>query len=234
MERTQKKSLKQFIKRHIKSIMFSNKLPLLTIYNRFLGHNKLNIGRDSKIVITSSVLKKVIVKNQGKNNTLIIGPGCRLNNVRFNFKGNNNIIEIKESVTAKDATFCFEDNNNKIVIGKQSILAGEIYIDCIEGTSILIGENCLFSREIRLMTGDSHSILDLEAHRINPSQNIVIDNHVWVGYRAVLLKGTFVSENSIIAAGALVTKKFDKPNIVIAGNPAKIVKYNINWDAKRL
>ncbi len=234
MERTQKRSLKQFIKHHIKSIMFSNKLPLLMIYNRFWGHNKLNIGKDNQIVINSSILKKVIIKNQGKNNTLIIGSRCRLNNVRFNFKGNNNIIEIKESVTAKDATFCFEDDNNKIIIGKQSILSGEIFFDCIEGTSILIGENCLFSSEIRLMTGDSHSILDLEAHRINPSQNIVLDNHVWVGYRAVLLKGTIVSENSIVAAGAVVTKKFDESNIVIAGNPVKIVKYDINWDAKRL
>ena len=50
----------------------------------------------------------------------------------------------------------------------------------------------------------------------------------------VILKGVTIGDNCIIGAGSIVTKPFDKGNVIIAGVPAKIVKENINWDYKRI
>ena len=48
-----------------------------------------------------------------------------------------------------------------------------------------------------------------------------------------ILKNTKIPSNSVVAQGSTVTKKFDTENIIIAGNPAKIVKENTIWDRKK-
>ena len=44
-----------------------------------------------------------------------------------------------------------------------------------------------------------------------------------------ILKGAYISSNTVIGAFSVVTKKFEKNNIIIAGKPANIVKENIVW-----
>ena len=65
---------------------------------------------------------------------------------------------------------------------------------------------------------------------LNPDSDIEIGNHVWVGQDVTILKNTKIGNNCVIGAGSLVNKNFIENNVVIAGNPAKIVKYDINWD----
>jgi acetyltransferase-like isoleucine patch superfamily enzyme len=50
-----------------------------------------------------------------------------------------------------------------------------------------------------------------------------IRDNVWIGMGAVILKGVEIGENSVVAAGAIVTKSVP-PNVVVAGNPAVVVK----------
>ena len=92
----------------------------------------------------------------------------------------------------------------------------------------------MFSRDIDFRTGDSHSIITINGERINPSKDIVIGNHVWVGTQTICLKGATISSNSIIAAGSIVTKPFLQENIIIGGNPAKVLKTEINWLRERI
>lgn len=53
-----------------------------------------------------------------------------------------------------------------------------------------------------------------------------------IGKDCKIGKNTKISSNSIVAWNSVVNKKFDESNVVIAGNPATIVKRNINWDAR--
>lgn len=52
---------------------------------------------------------------------------------------------------------------------------------------------------------------------------VKICDNVWIGMSAVILKGVTIGENSIVAAGAVVSKSVP-PNVIVAGNPAVIVK----------
>lgn len=45
-------------------------------------------------------------------------------------------------------------------------------------------------------------------------------------------KNVKISDNSIVGWGSIVTRKFDEPNVIIAGIPAKVVKRGVNWDRK--
>ena len=57
---------------------------------------------------------------------------------------------------------------------------------------------------------------------------VKIGNHVWIGTRAIIMKGVTIGDGAIIGAGAIVTK--DVPsNSVVVGFPAKVIRENIEW-----
>ena len=57
----------------------------------------------------------------------------------------------------------------------------------------------------------------------------MIGDHVWIGARAVVLKGVTIGDGAVIAAGAVVTH--DVPaHTLVGGVPAKIIKQNIVWE----
>ena len=127
-----------------------------------------------------------------------------------------------------------EDDNNSIQIGEHTSLTGKTHLAAIEGTSIIIGDDCLFSSDLHFRTGDSHSIVDLNNNRINPSKDIVIGNHVWIGTKVTCLKNVKVSDNSVVAAGTILCKQHKESNVIIGGVPGKVIKQNINWTSKRI
>ena len=59
---------------------------------------------------------------------------------------------------------------------------------------------------------------------------MVIGNHVWIGCRATLLKGTYILDNSVVAAGAVVNKSIKEASVLLAGNPSEIKKKGISWE----
>jgi maltose O-acetyltransferase len=53
---------------------------------------------------------------------------------------------------------------------------------------------------------------------------IKIGNNVWINFNSIILKGVTIGDGSIIAAGAVVTKDIP-PFVMVAGNPARIIKH---------
>lgn len=79
-----------------------------------------------------------------------------------------------------------------------------------------------------IMMATSHAYdrkdLPIMAQGTAPEKPIKIGNNVWVGTRVIILPGVEIGDNTIIGAGAVVTKSFPK-DCIIGGNPAKILKY---------
>lgn len=215
--------IKRWLLSHEKIYIFAVK-----ILNFFGGNSRIRSKHPSVL------LKHTKVIDKGSGNTVIINKKSILKNCCFKFYGSNNCVTIGENCILSNLTVWFEDENNSVKIGNNTTIHGTTGLACIEGSRIDIGEDCMFSSNIGFRTGDSHSVLDLEGNRINPSKNISIGNHVWIGNGCYIGKGAAVADNSIVGAHSVVTKKFDKSNIAIGGNPAKVIKENVNWCRERL
>ena len=72
-------------------------------------------------------------------------------------------------------------------------------------------------------------IVNSSIYEATSKGNIYIDDDVWIGVGAIILSGVHIEQGSVIAAGSVVVK--DVPAYsVVAGNPAKIIKYRFNQD----
>ena len=181
------------------------------------------------------MLRRCKIVNRGQNNRIIIGDYTRLVDCVITIRGNNNTILIGDKCVCRQATFCIEDDNNSIEIGERTALCGQIQLAAIESTNIKIGRECLFSSRIDIRTGDSHSLIQQGTRkRINQSVSIDIGDHVWIGTGVTILKGTSIAENCMVGAASLLCKSYTNPHCVIAGVPAKEVKYDIDWLAERI
>lgn len=207
----------------------------LFIYNHLPFNNKFKIkGKNNHIDINLSMLKNIKIIVKGNDNKISFGQRCTLRDCTIYISGSENNILLGDKVSVSGGSLWIENDRNSISIGSNSSLLGNAHLACIEGTKIVVGERCLFSSDVVLRTGDSHSILDFNGKRINDSKNITISDHVWFSNRCMINKGVSIGENSIIANGAIVTKSFMTPNVIIGGVPAKIVKQDINWDINRI
>lgn len=220
----------------IKSLILSNSylLTLITFVYNLTNIFNVRCNPKNELKYTKAFLRKTRIRAKKENNSIRIMEGSYLNNCSIAIYGINNKVIIGENCRLTDVEIHIEDNNNVVVIGKNTTIAGFTHLACIEGTKITVGEDCMFSKDITFRTGDSHSIIDEDGLRINPSRDISIGKHVWIGNKVIVTKGTMVGDNSIIGTGSIVTKAFNESNIIVAGSPAKIVKEGINWLRKRI
>lgn len=191
-------------------------------------------GNNNRIIAPCALLKKVNIRIKGSHNTVVIGEFAQLKGASIYINGSFNHVTIGDWSYLGGTDLFIEDDGGSIVIGSRTKFLGKTHLAVIEGTAITIGNDCLFSSDIQLRTGDSHSVLDLEGRRVNASEDISIGDHVWVGTRAFLNKGAKVPPHSIVGACALVTKAFDQPHCALAGVPAKVVKTGVDWSIRRI
>ena len=94
-----------------------------------------------------------------------------------------------------------------------------------ESSSITIGRDCLIGPGVMIIDSDFHG---LQPHERNNSTAIIqssvtIGDNVFIGANVVILKGVAIGQNSVVAAGSVVTKAIPE-NVIAAGNPAHVVR----------
>ena len=102
-----------------------------------------------------------------------------------------------------------------------------------DNSCVTVGDECMFSSDIDIFASDTHSILDMSGNIVNLGKFIKIGNSVWIGKNAKICKNTIIADNCVVGFSSIVTRQFETPNCVIAGNPAKVVKENITWNRLR-
>jgi len=189
-------------------------------------------GKDNKIVTTKSMVQNTGFKVQGDYNQILIAPNAKISNCNFNISGSNNQITIDPNSKFDGVSFVIAGDNCSITIGRGTSIYNNTHIAAIENNSqVIIGADCFISSQVDIRTGDSHSIIDRSSQkRINNAQSITIGNHVWICAKVDILKGTTISDNTVIGMKSIVTRAIPA-NCVAAGNPAVVVKNNTTWEA---
>jgi acetyltransferase-like isoleucine patch superfamily enzyme len=95
-------------------------------------------------------------------------------------------------------------------------------ISCFTGVSI--GEGTHIGPDVVVMDSDSHAIAPSTGPVAAP---ITIGDHVWIGARAVVLKGVTIGDGAVVAAASVVTKDV-APGTLVAGSPARYVR-DVTW-----
>jgi acetyltransferase-like isoleucine patch superfamily enzyme len=112
-------------------------------------------------------------------------------------------------------------NAHLVSIGDFTTLNDDVII-IAKRESIVIGDNVRISAKVMIIgtgLGD-----DSSAERKHFSSPIIIENNAWIGAGAIILPGVKVGANSIVAAGAVVTRDVE-PNSIVGGVPASTIKY---------
>lgn len=92
---------------------------------------------------------------------------------------------------------------------------------------LVIGDDCIISWDCQFLDEDFHYI---EYKDKQESDNaILIGDRVWIGCGAKIYKGTIIPSGCVIASNSVVRGKFNEENLIIGGNPARIIKKDIKW-----
>jgi acetyltransferase-like isoleucine patch superfamily enzyme len=113
---------------------------------------------------------------------------------------------------------------NYVYIGPRAVFTAAI-------SKIFIGNKVIFGPEVMIIGGDHRYNLigvymyDVDNEMKDPANDadILVGDDVWVGARAVILKGVRIGKGAIVGAGSVVTKDVPAYSIV-CGNPARVVK----------
>lgn len=165
-----------------------------------------------------------------------------MNNFSISSSSGLNTVNVGSKCTLA-CTIIFESNHGKVSIGDR-VYIGDSQIIC--HSNILFGNDILVAWGVCFYDHDSHSLLhanrsqdiikvweDFKIDKNNYLKNkdwtcvksaeIVIQDKVWIGMDALILKGVTIGEGAVVAARSVVTKDVP-PYCVVAGNPAQIVK----------
>lgn len=193
----------------------------------------------------NNVIKKIL--NDGSTVVVDEIPGCSIV-----FKGNDNEISFYENsrfnscliVLLSGSDIFFGESGvfrNMTIYGYGTLIKIGHRFSCWgleiraeeRGTSLIIGDDCMFSKEINIYPSDCHTIYDIETKEcVNKGGVVIIEDHVWCGINVFFSKNSKISADSIVGAGAFVNGIFQEKNALIVGNPARQVRSGVNWDRR--
>jgi len=103
-------------------------------------------------------------------------------------------------------------------IDEHSVINRRCYLDCRGG--IEIGKNVSISPEVYIISA-THIVDDPEYKVVG--KKVIIDDHVWIAAKAIILPGVHLGKGCVVGAGSVVTKDV-APYEIVAGNPARFIR----------
>jgi len=131
---------------------------------------------------------------------------------------------LQKVVTHTPETICKFYRRGGVKVGKNNVICG--YIHMGEPQLVEIKNDCVISSDVSFITHD-HSINKVTDKGSNLFGKIIIGNNCFIGQRSIILYGVELADNIIVGSGSVVTTSFKQSNIIIAGNPARIIG---SWD----
>lgn len=189
-----------------------------------LRHRKRHIWIGSKTVLEGA--ERISVRQGG---ALRIGLGS----FGLSSEDDTSVVRVREGAAFRCEGVVSLQRGVRVVVDGGTLTMGHgtnvngVGTKVLCATGITIGEFCTFSWDVQLLDNDFHAITvdGVEQPKTAP---ITIGDRVWVGTRAVVLKGVTIGDGAVVAAGAVVTK--DVPaGAVVGGMPAKVIGRADSW-----
>ena len=173
----------------------------------FMKLNKINYGRNLNLFGIPVIFKK-------NGSVLKIGDNC---SIKSSFLSNLIGLSQRTVIVARTKEAEIEIGDN-VGISGATIYARK---------GIFIGDNTLIGANVKILDNDFHPI-EVEARNRDDKQmirekKVSIGKDCFIGCNALILKGTIIGEGSVVGAGSVVSGEFPS-NVIIAGNPARIIK----------
>lgn len=112
-----------------------------------------------------------------------------------------------------------------IAIGDRVAIGDRTEIHAAE--RVTIGSGTLIAWDVVILDHDYHAVVGADGIAGGPAP-VTIGANVWIGCRAIVLKGVTIGDGAVVAAGAVVTG--DVPaGALVAGNPARVLRESVTW-----
>jgi len=139
--------------------------------------------------------------------------------------GGDTWLNIKGSAVICNGCRITIEKGGRIQLGKNIFINENTRITAYN--EISIGDGCWIGWEVNIIDTDFHNIIVNDRMKSKEAK-IIIEENVWIGARAFVLKGVKIGRGAVIAAGSIVTRDVP-PECLVAGNPAKIIRENVEW-----
>ncbi len=190
---------------------------------------KLRSIRLALLLFGSSILMKIVLSLKG----IKCEKGMKFWGLTSFVRHQGSVISI-----GRDCSFRSDKTSNLIGVNHRCIVSTHS-----AQAEIKIGDNCGFSGVTigakekilignNVLIGANAVLTDFDWHHLDPalrrkdsgrSRPIIIEDHVFIGINAMILKGVHIGQHSVIGANAVVTG--DIPgNCIAAGNPARVIR----------
>lgn len=190
----------------------------------------MSIKKIIKTLYTHIVHIKLYLYSERIGKNLFIGNRLRINKYKYLNVGDNCRIG-NDCRIGFFSSFFGQEYNPRLQIGNNVYLSDFVSFLCAD--EIIIGDNVLMASYITI-TSENHGINpeDERGYAKQPleAKKVKINEGVWIGEHVIILPGVEIGKKSIVAAGAVVTKNVPE-YVIVAGNPAKIIK-RYNFDSK--
>lgn len=173
----------------------------------FMKFNKIRFGKHLELYGVPVIYKK-------SGSSLIIGNHC---SIKSSFLSNLIGLNHRTIIVTRTSEAKIEIGNN-VGISGATIYARK---------GIIIGDNTLIGANTKILDNDFHPIEVDARNRDNKdmirSKRVIIGENCFIGCNTLILKGTKIGSGSVVGAGSVVSGEFPS-SVVIAGNPARIIK----------
>jgi acetyltransferase-like isoleucine patch superfamily enzyme len=175
----------------------------------------------------------------GRNNKVRVSAE-QPTTLKIRINGNDNQITVLHAVAVRETSIRIGTHvpaSNCTFEAKRGLSteAGTQFLLPNQRNTILVGEYCMFSNNIKVRAGDSpHLLFDADTGEyLDVTDGIRIGNHVWVGEGVYITKNAVIADETIVAARAVVTRKFHEPFTALGGNPARVIRTRVRWIRNR-
>lgn len=165
---------------------------------------------------------------EGAGCFIAIGTGTTFENTMIQVNGKGSAVIIAEGCRIRGLKIIVRRANSIVVIGKgTSWESGAILSE--SGNIVALGNDCMVSNSVIIRTSDGHTIFDAKTREpVNPSADVFIGSHVWLGNSARVNKGVRIGSGSVLGQCAIASGKLEG-NSIYAGVPAVRVREGIVW-----